>query len=350
MASRRPAVVFMMGSLGDTIVCLPALRHIAERERFNGGLILLYPAVAADLVSPVTVLREAIEFTEAIEYAPSAKRAWNRWLPAWRRLRRTRARRVYFLGPTSRTRLQRCRDRLFFASAGQVEQFGFGPAGFVGGSGPGEAEARIRRLQTADEAEVQRCLLMPLIKPSLGDRQAVRTRVESLGLDLRRRLVVVCPGAKQPANQWFEERWVEVVAALAARGDCAIALCGGPRERELSERIAATAGAGIPTAGAFTLHENAALFASAELVIGLDTGTTHLASAVGTRCLTIFGAQALEGRWAPLGSRNIVLRNKVPCDNCGLAECIVPGHPCMHLHRSSTVIQAATRMLAEPYL
>jgi ADP-heptose:LPS heptosyltransferase len=75
--------------------------------------------------------------------------------------------------------------------------------------------------------------------------------------------------------------------------------------------------------------ESAALLSRCSLLVGLDTGTTHLAAAVGVPCVVIQSANSFPGHWDPLGANHAVLRADVPCGGCLLQECPVAGHPCM---------------------
>lgn len=81
-------------------------------------------------------------------------------------------------------------------------------------------------------------------------------------------------------------------------------------------------------------------------IIGLDTGTTHLAAALGTPCVALYGERENPGRWEPLGEGHIVLRKKMPCAGCRLIEtpCPMAGHPCMMEIDVEAVWQAVLQM------
>ncbi len=97
----------------------------------------------------------------------------------------------------------------------------------------------------------------------------------------------------------------------------------------MGERLVGAWGQGINAAGAFSVLESAALFESCAFMVGLDTGSTHLAAAVGTRCVILQGGRAFPGNWDPIGDQLTILRFPVPCTGCGLVECVVSQHPCM---------------------
>ncbi|HXQ16930.1 MAG TPA: lipopolysaccharide heptosyltransferase I [Caulobacteraceae bacterium] len=88
---------------------------------------------------------------------------------------------------------------------------------------------------------------------------------------------------------WFEERWAELARRAAAEGFSLVLPWGSGAELRRSERIAAASPLGVvpPSLG---FAELAALLAGAAAVVGVDTGLTHLASAVGAPVVAIYAA------------------------------------------------------------
>lgn len=101
--------------------------------------------------------------------------------------------------------------------------------------------------------------------------------------------VVVHPGAGSPARRWPPERYATVVSALRAQGR-RVVLTGGPDEEEPG---AVARAAGVPDtdvlSGGLPFERLAALVADAFAVVSGDTGIAHLAVAMGTRSVTLFG-------------------------------------------------------------
>ena len=66
-------------------------------------------------------------------------------------------------------------------------------------------------------------------------------------------------------------------------------------------------------------------------MVGLDTGTTHLAAAQGVPCVALYGCREEPGLFYTLGVGHTILRHSVPCAGCRLImqPCPVAGHPCM---------------------
>lgn len=102
----------------------------------------------------------------------------------------------------------------------------------------------------------------------------------------------VNPGMTLLAKRWPPERFAALVARLAAAGATPI-LTGGPADRAVVNAVLAALPAGTPPpanlAGRLDLDGHAALAAQCDLYIGHDSGPTHLAAAVGTPTVVIFG-------------------------------------------------------------
>ncbi|MCW2615706.1 MAG: glycosyl transferase, family 9 [Frankiales bacterium] len=100
------------------------------------------------------------------------------------------------------------------------------------------------------------------------------------------RVLVHC-GAALPSRRWPVERWAEVVRSLPTD----VLLTGGPGERDRALQVARLAGlaADAVVAGRTTVLELASLVAAARLVVCVDTGVAHLATAYGTPSVVLFG-------------------------------------------------------------
>lgn len=113
---------------------------------------------------------------------------------------------------------------------------------------------------------------------------------------------ILHPGAASAARRWPVERWATVAAELARRGE-KIAITGDPKEIDLAHRIAL--GAGLPEdtviAGRTSLVDLARAVAAARRVVCGDTGVAHLASALSTPSVVLFGPTP-PAWWGPPAS------------------------------------------------
>jgi ADP-heptose:LPS heptosyltransferase len=117
----------------------------------------------------------------------------------------------------------------------------------------------------------------------------------------------VHPGAAEPRRRWPPERFAAVAEVLAGRG-LTVVLTGSAAERGLTAAVAAAMRApAVDVGGQTTLGGVAALVAHAALTVTNDTGTSHLAAALGAPSAVVFSASDPR-RWAPLdGSRHRAL-------------------------------------------
>ena len=126
--------------------------------------------------------------------------------------------------------------------------------------------------------------------------------------EVARGATLIHPGAASAARRWPAERWAAVARAELALGR-RVAVTGSADERELAEAVAA--GANLPSeavlAGRTCLIELAAAVAAAARVACGDTGIAHLASALGTPSVVLFGPTPPTEWGPPATGRHAVL-------------------------------------------
>jgi len=159
--------------------------------------------------------------------------------------------------------------------------------------------------------------------PILQIPDAVGRRVGEL-LDARsngedRRLVALAPGAGRETKRWAADRYTALGRRLAEEAAVDVAVTGSESEADLIRGISEKAG--HPSVFAFVssdLREQGALLSLATRVVTNDSGLMHLAVAVGTPVLALFGATTTELGFYPLGQRDRVLSLPLDCRPCGL--------------------------------
>ena len=114
------------------------------------------------------------------------------------------------------------------------------------------------------------------------------------------------PGAGKESNRWPAERFGEVARSLRAVGH-RVAVCAGPNERSLLPRVDAGSGTELPRLPELSIHGLGGALADADLAIVNDTGVLHLAAAVGTATLGLFGPTD-PAIWCPAAPRVWTLR------------------------------------------
>ena len=152
-------------------------------------------------------------------------------------------------------------------------------------------------------------------------------------------------GARPPARRWPADYFASLADELARLFHAQIILTGSTDElsivQSVQERMTTRP---INLTGKTSLGGLAALIASIDLFISNDTGPAHIANAVGTPSITIFGPADYR-RWAPLNqSLHRVVRHPVACSPCGYWDCPID-HRCLRKVYPGSVIQAAGDLL-----
>ena len=104
------------------------------------------------------------------------------------------------------------------------------------------------------------------------------------------RFAVFAPFTTRPQKHWFEDAWQALAPRVSNELGLTPVILGGPADREAAERIAAASPGVVQLAGATHLPEAAALIRHAGLLIGVDTGLTHMGTAFNTPTVAIFGS------------------------------------------------------------
>ncbi|KMO66859.1 glycosyltransferase family 9 protein [Mycolicibacterium chubuense] len=177
-----------------------------------------------------------------------------------------------------------------------------------------------------------------------GDTGALRvTGVGSIAAQTRQRIgsddfVVFHPGAAVPARRPGAERARAMVAALTAAGH-RVVVTGGPDERDLTAEVAA--GRAVDLGGLTTFTELAAVLAAARVVVAPNTGTAHLAAAVGTPIVSLFAPVVPASQWAPYGVPVTVLGDQqAPCRATRARTCPLDRHTCLDDITDSALLEA----------
>lgn len=164
--------------------------------------------------------------------------------------------------------------------------------------------------------------------------------------------VLVHPGTRSPFRVWPAERFADVCDRLQDDLGAQVFLTAGPGEHPLVEQIRQQARSHvIELETPRDVGQLAALLAQFDAFLCHDSGPMHIAAAVGTPVVALFGSQNAT-IWRPLGSRHTVLQTPLPC------ACIGPAAPtpcipsdsyrsyCVRKIPADDVFAALTRTLA----
>lgn len=159
-------------------------------------------------------------------------------------------------------------------------------------------------------------------------------------------VIGVSPGAAYgTAKRWLPERFAEAASELATARGASVALFGSKTERDLCEQVAQRMPGHLVTnyAGQTTLAQFIDLASACELFLTNDSGSMHIASALGVPTVAIFGATD-DTTTGPTGQNARVVRNPVDCSPCLLRECPID-HRCMTGVSTDRVVKEALELL-----
>lgn len=165
------------------------------------------------------------------------------------------------------------------------------------------------------------------------------------------RLIAVAPGSIWATKRWPEERYAGLVRGLSQAGWTCV-LLGSGADKPLCERIIQAAGVrAVNSAGSFDIPGSAELIRHCRLLITNDSAPLHMANAVKTDVLAIFGPTVERFGCFPFRARDQVVEVALDCRPCGKHghQSCPRGHfRCMREIGCERVLQAALPMLAEP--
>jgi ADP-heptose:LPS heptosyltransferase len=177
-----------------------------------------------------------------------------------------------------------------------------------------------------------------------------------LGLAGRRPLVGIHPSGGRAVKQWPISRWAEVGRRLQDRFGATLVVTGSAADGALALELAAgLAPPPVDVTGRLSVREMLTLVSRLDLFLSPDTGPMHMACALGTPSVSVFGpsdpARYFSGGSGLSGERHVVVRPDLWCSPCNLIrrpprECAGPEPPeCLSLVSSTAVANEAARLL-----
>lgn len=337
-------VAFAPNWLGDVVMALPAIADLVRHTSQGGGRVVV--AARRGLAS----LFEIVPGVDAVVPLgagglASAARSMRADAAAVRGVGAVRA----VLFPNS------LRSALVARLAGVPERLGYardlrGPlltARVPPARGGHQVDAyqRLAIAAGADNGSRE-----PSLDPPPDSIDAARRLLADRGWDGVRPLVGLAPGAAfGGAKRWPSDRFAGTVASLVRdRGACCVLVGSGaeaPAARAIAREAGKMGGQDAPgtiidLAGQTTLVMAAAVLAACRVFVSNDSGAMHLAAAVGTPLVAVFGPTD-ERATAPVarpGRRAAVVAGTAWCRPCGLRECPID-HRCLTSVSASRVIQ-----------
>jgi heptosyltransferase-2 len=209
--------------------------------------------------------------------------------------------------------------------------------------GPHQVDAYLRLVEALQIPIVER---LPVLVPSSQAEREAEQLWTGHGLERQERVIGLCPGAAfGPAKRWWPERFATLADRLVAEAGLTVVLFGGRDEIGLIEQVrGCMRQRAVSLAGQDTLASFAALAARCAVLVANDSGALHIASAVGTPVVALFGPTDPR-RTAPSAPHAFVVQREVPCSPCFRTHCPYADHPCMRLITVDDVLLAVRHAL-----
>jgi lipopolysaccharide heptosyltransferase II len=326
----RPTVlVIQTAFLGDVVLTTPLLSLLAERD---GPVDIVTTPAAASLLENHPAVRDVVRYDKH-----GAERGWR---GLWKigALLRARGYRRVILPHRS------LRSAALALWSGAPERIGFAdsPAAIT-------YTRRVRRVPEGHE--VERLLALAESSTGMSPRVSLGLRPQDYAAaDEWLSAHGVSPrfAAFAPGSVWGTKRW-PYYAELAAALDRTSVIVGGVDDVPLADLIAAAApGRAVSAAGALSLRGSAALIERAAVLVTNDSAPLHLATAVGTPVVALFGPTVPEFGFGPRGAGDVTLGMDElacrPCSSHGPEICPLGHHRCMRELSVDIVAKAVTTL------
>jgi len=347
--SKGRVLVYRLGSLGDTIMALPAfnaLRMIYPKE----FLSLLTNCPVTSKAAPIQSVLGGHFFEDVISY-PLGTRSPMEIL---RLILQIRGRGISTVVNLAAFRSDKSlkRDAIFFRLAGARVLHGFDllpedkfPRKDTR-SAEIEWEARrlARRVATLHDIDLD--------VPAYWDLhidENEKSEADSLLAALPEEVPIISlsVGTKVSCKHWGQAKWQELIRRLAGTfKEWALVFTGAEEEQAESEAcMKYWSGPALNLCGLASPRTISSVYGRSKIFVGHDSGPMHLAACMGTPCVAIFSARNIPRQWFPRGQNNRIIYHRTDCAGCGLDVCIEEKKKCMESITVDEVLSAATDLL-----
>lgn len=177
------------------------------------------------------------------------------------------------------------------------------------------------------------------------DEKSADELLDQHGVRQSQSIVILQPGARYWFKAWPLDRYAELADRLTAQYGCQVLIGGSNQDVDLAQQIRQTAKSKpIIVAGRTTIKQFAAIAKRSALFVGSDSGAMHIAAAVGTPVVALFGPSS-PAEWGPRGGPVEVLYKELDCRSCFHPTCTRGEQNCMRLISVEEVIAAAQKLL-----
>ena len=296
-------LLIRLSSLGDVVLTTPAIR--AVRAHFPDAYIaMLVAKQSADALHENPHLNEIITFDRFAKDKDTGEML--------RIIRHLRKRKF-----TLAIDLQRkFRTEILMYFSGAAERVGKGRLCTIRVQEEGNKHA------TAHYFDLLHAVGIPAADQQLelflaeSERSDAAKRLDTAGVNKMTLNVGLFPGAGWKLREWMPERFAAIGNRLVAQFNADVLVFGGPKESELVQTVVNLMDVpAIPFAGNLEIRQLAACIEQCDLFLTNDTGPMHIAAAVATPTVSLFGP-GNHIRFQPIGALHQIIRHDVPCSPC----------------------------------
>ncbi len=342
---RERILIIRLSAIGD-VVMASAFVHALRRSYPEAEISWLVEPVAAD------ILRHNPDIDQLLIW-PKA-----RWQSLWRaRAFKTLGREVRtFVASVRQARYHRAIDLQGLLKSGLWAWLSGAPVRIGLGSREGSTLLMTQRvarggdplrmgseyLYLAEQLGLDTTAFTLQVGLSDADRQVASALIQGRA---PKGYIVGCAFTTRPQKHWLEAHWMELAQALDQQFALPLVLLGGPGDRQAAQRI--TQGAHSPIidlTGQTSLTQAAALIAQARLLIGVDTGLTHIGPAFQIPTIALFGSTCPYRDAAQ--DNAVVLYHAFVCSPCRRQPSCEGKFGCMRAIQVAEVMRHAQRLLA----
>ncbi|MBV8062971.1 MAG: glycosyltransferase family 9 protein [Nevskia sp.] len=330
----RRILLFRLGSLGDTVVALPAL-HLLARLSPQAERRMLTNFSISDKAAPMAALLDGSGLVHGYFCYPPRGLRGSELLQLVRQIRAWKPDLLIYLHEPRGTAVA-LRDAAFFRACGIRHMIGVPYAQALKtphydpqrGLYEHKTDLLARRLAALGDCAAAQPGSWSLV---LSPAETARAAAVLAPLAQCRGILAASIGAKADVKDWGDGNWSGLLGELGRQlPGWGLVLLGAPVEHARSEALLPHwPGPRLNLCGAVSLRESAAVLQRADVYAGHDSGPMHLAAAVGTPCVAIFSARNPPGVWFPYGGSHRVLYKQTECFGCELDVCTQYGKRCI---------------------
>jgi heptosyltransferase-2 len=331
LTGRPTALVIQTAFLGDVVLTTPLLSILAER---HGPVDVVATPAAAGLLEHHPAVAEVVRYDKH-----GAARGWRGLRRLGSALRARRYNSVYLPHRSWRSAVL-----ALWSGAGERIGFADSPAALT-------YSRRVARPARGHEVERLLALAEPLAGPTPPVSMEL-TAADHAAADAWLTAHGLVPGftAIAPGSVWGTKRW-PYYGELTSRTEGQVVIVGGRDDAALAQAIVQSCqGKAVSAAGALSLRESAALIQRARVLVTNDSAPLHLATAVGTPVLALFGPTVPEFGFGPRRPGDVTLGHaELPCRPCsrhGPEVCPLGHHRCMRDLSVEVVSRALATMVS----